>query len=98
MHAISKDRTVCSEDCVYIMIDSHVDMPGANQGIREAVAPADDDSDVESEADISEVLLIPENKALINVLYEKIMECQVRQFLGFQQFYNEKYCLSTHCA
>lgn len=76
MHAISKDRTVYHEDCVYIMIDSHVQMPGANQ--REQQPEIEDqDSDVESEADISELLLIPENKALINVLYEKIMECQV---------------------
>lgn len=76
MHAISKDRTVCQEDCVYIMIDSHVEMPGAREGEAPAVAE-DHDSDVESEADISELLLIPDNKALITVLYEKIMECQV---------------------
>lgn len=78
MHAISKDRTVCAEDCIYIMIDSHVEMPGANHAPRDAPADIEnDDSDVESETDISELLVIPENKALINVLYEKIMECQV---------------------
>lgn len=91
MHAISKDRTVCQEDCVYIMIDSHVQMPGTNAMARDEVAAEaeDQDSDNESEADISELLLIPENKALINVLYEKVMECQVRhlcsvRFGGFR--------------
>lgn len=78
MHAVSKDRTVYEEDCVYVMIDTHVDMPGANPARVEAARPEDHDSDVESEVDISELLLIPENKALIHVLYEKIVECQVR--------------------
>lgn len=79
MHAVSKDRSVFAEDCIYIMIDSHVEMPGVNHAAREVAADDEDDvdSDVDSEADISELLLIPENKGLLNMLYEKIMECQV---------------------
>lgn len=37
----------------------------------------DDGSDNDSEADISELLLIPENPALVNIIYQALMECQV---------------------
>lgn len=28
LHAVCKDPLVCSSECVYIMIDTHVNMPG----------------------------------------------------------------------
>lgn len=107
LHAVSKDRTLFAEDCIYVMIDSHVEMPGANHTHREPPQEIieNDDSDVESEADISELILIPENKALINVLYEKISECQVRcvlrassnLFFNFNCFWHIKLCFLVAC-
>ncbi|KAG5860631.1 hypothetical protein JTB14_037309 [Gonioctena quinquepunctata] len=75
LHAISNDQTIYPEECVYIMIDGHISMPG---DLPTSDEQNDDDSDAESTADISDLILIPECKELITQIYEVIKSCQVR--------------------
>ncbi|CAH1099017.1 unnamed protein product [Psylliodes chrysocephalus] len=72
LHAISKDTNIHPKDCVYIMTDGHITMPGELPPPKEE----DDDSDCESNADISEILLIPANDESISQIYEAIKICQ----------------------
>ncbi|KAJ8919779.1 hypothetical protein NQ315_006308 [Exocentrus adspersus] len=73
LHAISKDVNVYPTECLYIIIDSHIHMPGNSPGNTDNT----DDSDAESEADLSELLLIPENDTnSIAVIYEAVKVCQ----------------------
>ncbi|KAJ8931720.1 hypothetical protein NQ314_015338 [Rhamnusium bicolor] len=74
LHAISKDTNVYPRECLYIIIDSHIHMPGDSspQNIESS-----EDSDVESEPDLSELLLVPEeNAATIPAIYEALKVCQ----------------------
>lgn len=75
-----KDPLVCPDECIYIMTDTHVQMPGSNP-VNIEPASAEDDSDNSSEADITELLLIPEDSTVINPIYLKMVECQVHTLL-----------------
>lgn len=96
LHAISNDANLYPSECIYIMIDQHVQMPGwfssfyscclnhllivtfgigVNYEVPAAVS--DEDSDAESEADISELILVPEDNTMIKLVYEAMRECQV---------------------
>ncbi|CAH1159320.1 unnamed protein product [Phyllotreta striolata] len=72
LHAISKDTNIHPSDCVYIMTDGRLTMPGDTPPSEEDK----DDSDVESNTDISEILLIPANDESISQIYEAIKVCQ----------------------
>ncbi|XP_056638186.1 methylosome subunit pICln-like [Diorhabda carinulata] len=72
LHAISKDANVHPNACVYVMIDGHFTMPGDVPPEPET----NDDSDVESEPDISEIIVVPENEELIQEIYNAITLCQ----------------------
>ncbi|XP_065161998.1 methylosome subunit pICln isoform X2 [Atheta coriaria] len=74
LHAISNDANLYPSECIYIMIDQHVQMPGVNYEVPAAVS--DEDSDAESEADISELILVPEDNTMIKLVYEAMRECQ----------------------
>lgn len=74
LHAISKDENVYSRECIYIMVDGRIYMPGDEpQHLND-----DNDEDVESEPEISELLLVPdeENSPSVLTIYEAIKICQ----------------------
>ncbi|XP_044268885.1 methylosome subunit pICln-like [Tribolium madens] len=73
LHAVSKDPNVCERDCIYILTDPHINMFGDNNDQRPA---NDEDSDVESEPDLSELILVPENPTHVPNIYEAIKLCQ----------------------
>ncbi|XP_018336075.1 methylosome subunit pICln [Agrilus planipennis] len=72
MHAKSSDLTIYPTPCIYIMIDTHVTLPG------ESSEPVqnDEDSEAGSEADISELILVPSDLNTLDDLYESIKQCQ----------------------
>ncbi|KAL1517814.1 hypothetical protein ABEB36_001537 [Hypothenemus hampei] len=75
LHAISKDENVYPKECIYIMLDGRLNMPGDEPQNTE-----DDNSgsDEESESNCSELILIPneENADTISGIYEAIKVCQ----------------------
>ncbi|CAG9763254.1 unnamed protein product [Ceutorhynchus assimilis] len=72
LHAISKDETIYPTQCVYIMVDGYITMPGDESHIEE------DSDDAESETEISEIILVPteETSENLNGIYEAIKICQ----------------------
>ncbi|CAG9839327.1 unnamed protein product [Diabrotica balteata] len=72
LHAISKDLNIHSTECVYLVTDGHITMPGDSP----PVINEDDDSDAESTEDISEILFVPRNTESIPQIYEAIKVCQ----------------------
>ncbi|KAJ8951332.1 hypothetical protein NQ318_009266 [Aromia moschata] len=74
LHAISKDTNVYPRECLYIIIDAHIDMPGNSSPQN---TENSEDSDGESEAELSELLLVPEENAeTIPAMYEAVKVCQ----------------------
>ncbi|XP_017777954.1 PREDICTED: methylosome subunit pICln [Nicrophorus vespilloides] len=73
LHAISNDPAVHQSQCIYVMIDAHVKIPGINY---EDVPEINSESDDESDADISELLLIPHDPATVHNIYEALKQCQ----------------------
>ncbi|KAK9871573.1 hypothetical protein WA026_012954 [Henosepilachna vigintioctopunctata] len=73
LHATSKDPNVYPEECIYILINSHICLPGYSPIQDET---DDQDSDDESEPEISELILIPESPSLLSSIYEAIKICQ----------------------
>ncbi|KAJ3666663.1 hypothetical protein Zmor_002098 [Zophobas morio] len=73
LHAVSKDPNVCDKECIYILTDPHIDLPGGSPPQRHI---DDDDSGAESEPDLSELILIPEDSLSIQGIYEAIKQCQ----------------------
>ncbi|ENN81312.1 methylosome subunit pICln [Dendroctonus ponderosae] len=75
LHAISRDNTVFSSDCVYISLDGRFYMPGDQPPQQDE----DSDSDAESENESSELILVPyeddDNASIVNI-YEAIKVCQ----------------------
>ncbi|EFA00708.1 methylosome subunit pICln [Tribolium castaneum] len=71
LHAVSKDPNVCERECIYILTDPHINLFGETDQ-----RPANDDSDVESEPDLSELILAPENPTHVQSIYEAIKICQ----------------------
>nr|CAI5856686.1 unnamed protein product [Callosobruchus analis] len=72
LHAISRDTQLCDKECIYVVLDGRMYMPGDEPQID-----ADDDaSDVDSSSEVTELLLIPENMLLVQSIYEVIKACQ----------------------
>ncbi|XP_022920230.1 methylosome subunit pICln isoform X2 [Onthophagus taurus] len=72
LHATSSDPNLYPRECIYIMIDTHVVMPGTqNENMVE-----DSDSDAESESDFSELILVPGDPSALTPMYEALKECQ----------------------
>lgn len=76
LHAICKDPQVCPNDCVYIMLDAHVDMPGRTDS-NAVNTPSEDSSDEDCEVNVSEVLFIPTNSSDVTSIYQSMADCQV---------------------
>ncbi|GJQ68792.1 putative regulator of volume decrease after cellular swelling [Trypoxylus dichotomus] len=73
LHAMSTDPNVYPQECIYVMIDTHVAMSGEKEEEeREEMS----DSDAESEADISELILAPDDPSTLRSMYEALKECQ----------------------
>ncbi|KAI4469817.1 chloride conductance regulatory protein icln [Holotrichia oblita] len=73
LHATSTDPNVYPKECIYIMIDTHVTMPGDKNEDETADMS---DSDIESEADISELILVPDDSNTLHTMYEALKQCQ----------------------
>ncbi|RZC42514.1 methylosome subunit pICln [Asbolus verrucosus] len=73
LHAVSKDPNVYDRECIYILTDPHIDMSGHNS---EEQAVDNEDSDAESEPDLSELILVPDDPSYIQTIYEAIKLCQ----------------------
>ncbi|CAH1179038.1 unnamed protein product [Phaedon cochleariae] len=73
LHAISKDLAVFTGECVYVMVDGQISMPGDPPPENEEDS---DNSDMESASDISEILLVPNTTEAISEIYEAIRICQ----------------------
>ncbi|VEN42680.1 unnamed protein product [Callosobruchus maculatus] len=72
LHAISRDTQLCEKECIYVVLDGHMYMPGDEPQID-----ADDNaSDADSSSEVTELLLIPENLLLVQSIYEAIKACQ----------------------
>ncbi|KAL3275850.1 hypothetical protein HHI36_020591 [Cryptolaemus montrouzieri] len=72
LHAISKDASVYPEECIYVLIDARINLPGhAPPNIVE-----NEESDEESEAEVSELIFVPENPSLLPGIYEAMKICQ----------------------
>nr|CAH7725900.1 unnamed protein product [Callosobruchus chinensis] len=72
LHAISRDTHLCEKECIYVVLDGRMYMPGDEPQI----APDDDASDADSSSEVTELLLIPENMLLVQSIYESIKACQ----------------------
>ncbi|KRT80184.1 hypothetical protein AMK59_8701 [Oryctes borbonicus] len=73
LHAMSTDPNVYLKECIYVMIDTHVAISGETQ---EEEKEDMSDSDAESEADISELILAPDDSSALRSMYEALKECQ----------------------
>ncbi|XP_050301267.1 methylosome subunit pICln-like [Anthonomus grandis grandis] len=77
LHAISKDENVYPKECIYLMLDGKLTMPGdASQNLNHN--DEDDDSDAESEHEVTELILVPsdENETAVSSIYDAIKVCQ----------------------
>lgn len=70
LHAISSDTSVYPQQCVYVMIDTHISLPG---GVAQ---PEHEGSDSDSEADISELIIAPEDSGSIQYVYDALKSGQ----------------------
>ncbi|XP_044754500.1 methylosome subunit pICln [Coccinella septempunctata] len=77
LHATTKDPTIYSEECVYVLLDNRLSLPGLEQAsnINEDAESSSDDEE-KSESNVSELLFIPETSASIMAIYEAISVCQ----------------------
>lgn len=73
LHALSKDVNLYPCECLYLMIDKQVRLPGAGEPMQ---SNNEDDSDNESESEISELIFVPDDKSALQRMYEAIKECQ----------------------
>jgi len=73
LHAISKDETVYPRECLYVMLDARLSMPG-----DEPQTLNDEGSDTDTDSDITELIFVPseENTTSIASMYEAIKICQ----------------------
>ncbi|CAH1980949.1 unnamed protein product [Acanthoscelides obtectus] len=73
LHAISRDTQLCDKECIYVVLDGKMYMPGDEP----KEDPDDEDaSDADSSSEVTELLLIPENMMLVQTIYETIKVCQ----------------------
>lgn len=76
LHAISRDRNLHPRDAIYIIVDSHFCLAGQ----EDRSVNDEEDSEEDSEADISELILEPQNPLTLPSLYETLKICQVCSF------------------
>ncbi|XP_076265072.1 chloride nucleotide-sensitive channel icln [Rhynchophorus ferrugineus] len=71
LHAISKDENVYHRECIYIMVDGRIYMPGQE-------SQNEDEDDDNSETESSELIFVPEVESSdsIRTIYEAIKVCQ----------------------
>lgn len=74
MHAITSDRNVYPTDCIFLMIDGHLALPNVPQPQQ---VDDEEDSDVDEDEQISELLFIPQDSNSIRLIYDALSECQV---------------------
>ncbi|XP_019875833.1 methylosome subunit pICln [Aethina tumida] len=72
LHAISRDRNLHPRDAIYIIVDSHFCLAGQ----EDRSVNDEEDSEEDSEADISELILEPQNPLTLPSLYETLKICQ----------------------
>ncbi|XP_046990275.1 methylosome subunit pICln isoform X2 [Schistocerca americana] len=68
LHAVSRDLQSHPQECLYIMLDTHVDAE-ENQPEENA----DDDS---SNPEMTEMRFIPDDKGMLDAMYHAMCECQ----------------------
>ncbi|XP_045462195.1 methylosome subunit pICln [Harmonia axyridis] len=76
LHATSKDPTIHTQECVYLLLDNCLSLPGLEQGTERNEEAENSSDDEKSEANVSELLFIPETNASIMAIYEAISVCQ----------------------
>ncbi|CAH0546675.1 unnamed protein product [Brassicogethes aeneus] len=74
LHAISRDRNLHPRDSIYIIVDSHFCLQGDD--VQPQNGNGDEGDSEASEADISELILEPQNPLTIPALYETLKICQ----------------------
>ncbi|CAH1397391.1 unnamed protein product [Nezara viridula] len=67
IHAVSRDRRVYSDDCLYLMIDTDIDFAGRNQN---------NDQDVNEEESLTELRFVPEDKSCLDAMFSAMSDCQ----------------------
>lgn len=83
LHAISKDINVYPKECLYVMLDGYISRPGNGTNSEQNNDGSDNDisEDEESQTNVTEILLVPEedeetNSRVIKEMYENIKICQ----------------------
>merc|ERR1712137_399630 len=69
LHAISKDPTAFQHECLYLMLDCQLEEPEERPG-------NDSDSDAESETKMTEVRFVPEDRGLLEAMFQAMSVCQ----------------------
>lgn len=73
IHAICRDLSAYPEDCLYLLLDANIDLPGPGQ------QNGDSESNDEDECDpgVTEVRFIPEDKSSLQTMFSAMSDCQV---------------------
>lgn len=69
LHAVSRDLQSHPQECLYIMLDSHIDAEGENQ-------PEENADDDNSNPEMTEMRFIPDDKGMLDAMYHAMCECQ----------------------
>ncbi|KAF4533290.1 hypothetical protein B566_EDAN004410 [Ephemera danica] len=67
LHAVSRDLTSFPQECLYLMLDADVEKTGGDSGSEE-----DEDDD----AGMTEIRFIPDDKGVLNLLFDVVKDCQ----------------------
>jgi len=73
MHAITTDQSIYPSQCIFIMIDGVMRLPGDPEEHHER----NEDDDSSSESDTTELVLVPTDTTSIDTIYNALNQCQL---------------------
>ncbi|KAK0162144.1 hypothetical protein PV327_008506 [Microctonus hyperodae] len=78
LHAISRDEQVHPRQCLYIMVDSEIDLPNVAvlQNNGNDGTDSGDEDDVESETVMTEMRFAPDNIHNLDAMFQAMNQCQ----------------------
>ncbi|KAK0086779.1 hypothetical protein PV325_011205 [Microctonus aethiopoides] len=79
LHAISRDEQVHPRQCLYIMVDSEIDLPniaGLQNNGNDGTNSGDEEDDADSETVITEMRFAPDNTNNLDAIFQAMNQCQ----------------------
>ncbi|XP_015594731.1 methylosome subunit pICln [Cephus cinctus] len=74
LHAISRDEQAHPRHCLYVMVDSKVDLPGSASSLDNSSEHDSEDSN--SSASITEMRFAPDNTNNLDAMFQAMNQCQ----------------------